>query len=135
MSGGKEKTIKILNPPQNLKEKKSRHLWVHASAFPLAAWNLSFQNCSSPFLAWANGWVSVKRGLGSRQSYSALLKRFFRLCKALPGFFFCILSSLTCCMKEHVSLASGGLLRWKVPARLYWDLLTRGRYQPPSHYF
>jgi hypothetical protein len=28
-----------------------------------------------------------------------------------------------------------GLLRWKVPAGLYWDLLTSGRYQPPCHYF
>jgi hypothetical protein len=24
-------------------------------AFPLAAWNFYFQNCLSPFLAWANG--------------------------------------------------------------------------------
>jgi hypothetical protein len=27
------------------------------------------------------------------------------------------------------------LLRWKVPAMLYWDLLTSGRYQPACHYF
>jgi len=28
--------------------------WVHAWAFPLAAWNFSSQKTSSPFLAWAN---------------------------------------------------------------------------------
>jgi hypothetical protein len=42
--------------------------------------------------------------------------------KALPGFFLCIFSSLTC-LKKHV-FSKRDLLRWKVPARLYWDLLT-----------
>jgi hypothetical protein len=28
-------------------------------------------------------------------------------------------------------LSKRDLLHWKVPARLYWDLLTSGRYQPP----
>ncbi len=48
--------------------------------------------------------------------------------KALPGFFFCIFSSLTC-LKERV-FSKRDLLQWKVPAKLYWDLLTSGRYQP-----
>jgi hypothetical protein len=50
----------------------------------------------------------VKPGLGSRQSYSPLLKRFFGFCKAVPGFFLCIFSSLTC-LKKHV-LSKRGLL-------------------------
>jgi hypothetical protein len=42
--------------------------------------------------------------------------------KALPGFFLCIFSSLTCLKKPVFS--KWDLLGWKVPARLYWDLLT-----------
>jgi hypothetical protein len=48
--------------------------------------------------------------------------------KALPGFFLCIFSSITC-LKRPV-LSKRDLLQWKVPARLYWDLLTCARYQP-----
>ncbi len=44
--------------------------------------------------------------------------------KALPEFFLCIFSSLTCLKKPVFS--NWDLLRWKVPARLYWDLLTTG---------
>ncbi len=43
-----------------------------------------------------------------------------------PGFFLCIFSSLTCVKKLVFSKLD--LLRWKVPARLYWDL-------PACHYF
>jgi hypothetical protein len=39
--------------------------------------------------------------------------------KALPGFFLCIFSSLTCLKKPVFSKRD--LLRWKVPARLNWD--------------
>ncbi len=46
--------------------------------------------------------------------------------KALLGFFLCIFSSLTCCKKPVFSKPD--LLRWKVPARLNWDLLTSRRY-------
>jgi hypothetical protein len=52
----------------------------------------------------------------------------FPIRKALPGFFLCIFSSLTC-LKKPV-LSKRDLLRWKVPARLYWDPLTSERYQP-----
>jgi hypothetical protein len=45
--------------------------------------------------------------------------------KALPGFFLCIFSSLTCLKKPVFS--KRGLLLLKVPARLYWELLTSGR--------
>jgi hypothetical protein len=38
------------------------------------------------------------------------------LCKALPGFFICIFSCLTC-LKKPVFIKQH-LLRWKVPARL-----------------
>ncbi len=48
--------------------------------------------------------------------------------KALPGFFLCIFSSLTCAKKPGFS--KGDLLQWKVPSKLYWNLLTSGRYQP-----
>jgi hypothetical protein len=48
--------------------------------------------------------------------------------KALLGFFLCIFSSLTCLKKPVFSKRD--LLRWKVTARLYWDLLPNGRYQP-----
>jgi hypothetical protein len=34
--------------------KKSKAPWVHAWAFPLAAWNFSSQKSWSPFLVWAN---------------------------------------------------------------------------------
>jgi hypothetical protein len=47
--------------------------------------------------------------------------------KALLGFFLCIFSSLTCLKKPVFSKRD--LLRWKVTARLYWDLLSSGRYQ------
>jgi hypothetical protein len=46
--------------------------------------------------------------------------------KALLGFFLCIFSSLTCYKKPVFSKPD--LLRWKVPARLNWDLLTSRRY-------
>jgi hypothetical protein len=52
----------------------------------------------------------------------------------LLGFFFCIFTSLTCLKKKPV-FSKRDLLSWKVPARLYWDLLTSGRYQPACHYF
>jgi len=39
-------------PPPNFFFLKIKALWVHAE--PLAAWNFYFQNCSSPFVAWAN---------------------------------------------------------------------------------
>jgi hypothetical protein len=42
--------------------------------------------------------------------------------KALPAFFLCIFSSLTCLKKPVFSKQD--LLRWKVPAMLYWDFLT-----------
>ncbi len=40
-------------PPKHKRE-KSKAPWVHAWAFPLAAWNFSSQKTWSPFLAWAN---------------------------------------------------------------------------------
>jgi len=71
---------------------------------------------------------------------SALLKHYSKHCirlickrKALPGFILCIFSSLTCLKKPVFS--KGDLLLWKVLARLYWDLLTSGKYQPACHYF
>ncbi len=53
--------------------------------------------------------------------------------KTLSGFFLCISSSLTCLKKPVFN--NGDLLRWNVPARLYWDLLTSWRYPPACHYF
>jgi hypothetical protein len=53
-------------------------------------------------------------------------------CKAPPGFFLCIFRSITC-LKKPVFI-KGDLPLWKVPARLDWDLLTSGRYQPNCHY-
>jgi hypothetical protein len=50
---------------------------------------------------------------------------FFTPRKALPGFFLCIFSSFTCLKK--LVFSKRDLLRWKVPARLYWDLLTSGK--------
>jgi hypothetical protein len=40
------------------RKKKPGPIMSACWAFPLAAWNSYFQNCSSPSLAWANGWVS-----------------------------------------------------------------------------
>ncbi len=43
-------------PPKTTKNKKKKKKKGDLSAcwaFPLAAWNFYFQNCSSPFLAWA----------------------------------------------------------------------------------
>jgi hypothetical protein len=57
----------------------------------------------------------------------------FRKLKVMPGFFLYVFSSLTC-LKKPV-LSKRDLLQWKVLARLYWDLLTSGRYQPACHYF
>ncbi len=51
-----------------------------------------------------------------------------RICKALLEFFLWIFSSLTCLKK--LVFNKQDLLRWKVPARLYWDLLTSRRYHP-----
>jgi hypothetical protein len=51
--------------------------------------------------------------------------------KALPGFFLCIFSSLTC-MKEPVfskRIFCNGRYQ---PG---WDLLTSRKYQPACHYF
>ncbi len=36
---------------------------------------------------------------------------------------------------EETCFSKRDLLRWKVPAMLYWDLLTSGRYKPACHYF
>jgi hypothetical protein len=50
---GNKGKMKKSSTPQNLKEKNHRTLsacWT----FPLAAWNIYSQNCSSAFLAWAN---------------------------------------------------------------------------------
>ncbi len=46
--------------------------------------------------------------------------------KALSGFFICIFTSLTCMKKPVFSRRF---------VRLYWDLLTSGRYQPACDYF
>ncbi len=48
--------------------------------------------------------------------------------KAVPEFFLCIFSSLTC-LKKPVFI-KGDLMQWKVQARSYWDLLTSGTYEP-----
>jgi hypothetical protein len=45
---------KTFSPPTKLLNEKSKPPWVHAWAFPLAAWNFSSQKSSSLFLAWAN---------------------------------------------------------------------------------
>jgi hypothetical protein len=42
-------------PPPTHKKQKTGSFMRACWAFPLAAWNFYFQNCSSPFLAWANG--------------------------------------------------------------------------------
>jgi hypothetical protein len=57
----------------------------------------------------------------------------FPIPKALPGFFLCIFSSITCLKKPLLSKRD--LPLWKVPARPYWDLLASERYQPACHYF
>jgi hypothetical protein len=44
------------------------------------------------------------------------------LCKAFPGFFLRIFSSLTCLKKPIFNKRD--LLRWKVPVRLYSDVLA-----------
>jgi hypothetical protein len=54
MLGRKEKRKKSSpSPPPNpkLERKKIKAPWVHASAYPLAAFIFSFQNYWSPFLA------------------------------------------------------------------------------------
>jgi hypothetical protein len=51
---GKNEKKSFPPPPFKLKRKNSKAPWVHAWAFPLAAWNLSSQKSSSPVLAWAN---------------------------------------------------------------------------------
>jgi hypothetical protein len=43
----------LAHPPK-LKRRKGKPPWVHAWAFPLAAWNFSSHKSSSLFLAWAN---------------------------------------------------------------------------------
>jgi hypothetical protein len=48
--------------------------------------------------------------------------------KALPEIFSCIFSSITYLKKPVFTMRD--LLQWKVPVRLYWELLTSGRYQP-----
>ncbi len=81
---------------------------------------------SAPRLSLPLGWVltlGTSRSLGVR----------YPTRKPMPGFFLCIFSSPTCLKKPVFSKLD--LLLWKVPARLYWDLLTRGRYQPACHYF
>jgi hypothetical protein len=55
----------------------------------------------------------------------AFSKMLFNSCKALLGFFLCIFSALACLKKPVFS--KWDLMQWKVPARLYWDLLTSGR--------
>jgi hypothetical protein len=50
--GKNEKKLPPSSP--KLKRKKSKAPWVHAWAFPLAAWNFSSQKSQSLFLAWAN---------------------------------------------------------------------------------
>jgi hypothetical protein len=50
-----------------------------------------------------------------------------RIPKALPEFFSCLFSSITSVKKPVFTKRD--LLQWKVPARLYWDHLTSGRYQ------
>jgi hypothetical protein len=54
-----EKNENISSPPPpppapKHKRKKSKAPWVHAWAFPLAAWNFCSQKTWLPFLAWAN---------------------------------------------------------------------------------
>ncbi len=60
-------------------------------------------------------WQGVLRG--------SLFLCWFQCCKALPGFFLRIFSSLEC-LKKPV-FAKRDLLWWKVRARLYWDVLTQ----------
>jgi len=64
---------------------------------------------------------------------AVLLLRHYTTHESLPGFFLCIFSSLSCLKKPIFSQRD--LLRWKVPARLYWDLLTSRTYQSACHYF
>jgi hypothetical protein len=53
------KKLLCLHPQKTkLKRKKIKAPLVHASAYPLVACIFDFQNCWSPFLAWANSWIS-----------------------------------------------------------------------------
>jgi hypothetical protein len=47
---GKKKNLNPF-PPSPSKRKKIKPIMSACCAFPLATWNFSFQNCSSPFLA------------------------------------------------------------------------------------
>jgi hypothetical protein len=53
---GKNEKKSFLPPPHTPKHKRKKNKapWVHGWAFPLVAWNFSFQKTSSPFLAWVN---------------------------------------------------------------------------------
>jgi hypothetical protein len=56
MLGTKENNEKKSSlPPPNSKENKIKALLVHDSPYPLPACIFGFQNCWSPFFAWANG--------------------------------------------------------------------------------
>jgi hypothetical protein len=63
---------------------------------------------------WELGLINIVLGLGNKGDISMLQKG-----------------------RSHQGLCSQAweLGRWKVPARLHWDLLTSRRYRPPCHYF
>jgi len=54
MLGTKEKFKKISPTPKLKRKKKNQGTLSACQALPLATWDFYFQNCSSPFLAWAN---------------------------------------------------------------------------------
>ncbi len=53
--------------------------------------------------------------------------------KAVPGFLLCIFSSR--CLPEETCFQQVGSSVVESTRRLYWDILTSGRYQPTYHYF
>jgi hypothetical protein len=80
--------------------------------------------------------VTCERGMNSKPLTLFMVTSMLELItrrKVLPEFFLCIFSSLTYLKKDVFSKRD--LLRWKVPARLYWDFLTSGGYRPACHYF
>jgi hypothetical protein len=54
MLGTKEKWKSPATNHPKLRREKNQCTSSACWAFPLAAWNFYFQNCLSPFLAWAN---------------------------------------------------------------------------------
>jgi len=121
----KKKKLDIANmvvfPTKQLsKKKQATNSFIVSQHTLCASWKIPSQNCTEKTKPKVTACVYVYRYTLHLHTYTYV--------KHCLDFSF-VFSAPLSCLKKPV-FRKPDVLRWEVGARLYWDLLTSGRYQP-----